>query len=250
MTVKDKLCSQFLTQDFIEDDKLNSNMSYYRAAAESYARIENGIAVLSDLKERISYIYYGGIAKYLGIGTPSECRQIDSIWEDDVFNIFAEADMEKRHINELRFLHFLKSIPNKQKQNYYLNDILRVKSHCKGPIYIRHRIFYVGYQPNGSVRLALCLYNVVSNSDESSSIVNTLTGETIPIMLQDCRDLLSQREKTVLKLIDEGRISKEISHILSISIYTVNRHRQNILAKLNVSNSIEACRIATAMKLL
>ena len=31
---------------------------------------------------------------------------------------------------------------------------------------------------------------------------------------------------------------------LSISIHTVNRHRQNILSKLCASNSVEACRIA------
>ena len=45
-------------------------------------------------------------------------------------------------------------------------------------------------------------------------------------------------------------MSKEIASTLSISINTVNRHRQNILEKLHVSNSIEACRIAKGLKLL
>jgi len=45
-------------------------------------------------------------------------------------------------------------------------------------------------------------------------------------------------------------LSKEIADTLSISINTVNRHRQNILERLRVNNSIEACRIAEFMGLL
>lgn len=41
-------------------------------------------------------------------------------------------------------------------------------------------------------------------------------------------------------MIHSGKPSKQIAAILGISVYTVNRHRQNILAKLSVGNSIEA----------
>lgn len=51
---------------------------------------------------------------------------------------------------------------------------------------------------------------------------------------------LTKREKQVLYLIREGLLSKEIADKLTISIHTVNNHRKNILAKLKVSNSIEA----------
>lgn len=36
----------------------------------------------------------------------------------------------------------------------------------------------------------------------------------------------------------------EIAAALSISIHTVSRHRQDILAHLNAKNSLEACRTA------
>lgn len=62
--------------------------------------------------------------------------------------------------------------------------------------------------------------------------------------------MLSDREKEVLKLIRDGRPSKQIADMLGISIHTVNRHRQNIIAKLSVGNSIEAVTAAVAMKLL
>ncbi|MCG4719976.1 response regulator transcription factor, partial [Bacteroides intestinalis] len=50
--------------------------------------------------------------------------------------------------------------------------------------------------------------------------------------------------------INKGKMSKDIAQTLSISINTVNRHRQNILEKLQVNNSIEACRIAKELHLL
>ena len=49
-----------------------------------------------------------------------------------------------------------------------------------------------------------------------------------------------QREKEILILIRQGFLSKEIAYKLNLSIYTVNNHRKNILAKLNVDNAIEA----------
>ena len=62
--------------------------------------------------------------------------------------------------------------------------------------------------------------------------------------------ILSARETQVLKLIDKGLTSKDIAETLSISRNTVSRHRQEILGKLQVRNSIEACRIAKDLKLI
>ena len=59
-----------------------------------------------------------------------------------------------------------------------------------------------------------------------------------------------KREKEILRCIRKGLSSKEIAATLYISVNTVNRHRQNILEKLSVGNSIEACRAAELMKLL
>jgi DNA-binding NarL/FixJ family response regulator len=60
-------------------------------------------------------------------------------------------------------------------------------------------------------------------------------------------ELLTARETEVLKLIAEGKTSKEISALLGLSIRTVDNHRGNILRKLNVSKSVDLVRHAMSM---
>jgi DNA-binding NarL/FixJ family response regulator len=57
-------------------------------------------------------------------------------------------------------------------------------------------------------------------------------------------DVLTPRELEVLKLIAEANTSREIADKLFISIKTVDRHRQNILEKLGMSDRVELTRYA------
>jgi DNA-binding NarL/FixJ family response regulator len=60
-------------------------------------------------------------------------------------------------------------------------------------------------------------------------------------------DMLSARETEILKLIAEGKSSKEIAAILHLSIRTVDNHRARIMKKLNVSKNIDLVRHALSM---
>ncbi len=60
------------------------------------------------------------------------------------------------------------------------------------------------------------------------------------------KDYLSRREKQILLLIIEGKLSKEISEILHISKQTVDSHRNNMLAKNKLHTTGEL--IAKAIK--
>lgn len=53
-------------------------------------------------------------------------------------------------------------------------------------------------------------------------------------------ELLSEREKEVLKVLCEGHSNKEIGEILHISLATVKTHMINIYSKLQVSNRVQA----------
>jgi two-component system response regulator NreC len=55
---------------------------------------------------------------------------------------------------------------------------------------------------------------------------------------------LTEREREVLALIAEGQSNPEIADALVISVKTVNRHRENIMAKLNLHSRVELVRYA------
>lgn len=57
-------------------------------------------------------------------------------------------------------------------------------------------------------------------------------------------DVLTAREREVLTYIAEGLTNREIAETLIISIKTVERHRENIMAKLNMHNRVELVRYA------
>jgi two-component system response regulator NreC len=61
---------------------------------------------------------------------------------------------------------------------------------------------------------------------------------------QPAEDPLTEREREVLRLIAEGLTSKEIANRLAISPYTVERHRANAMAKLDLHNRAELIRYA------
>ena len=63
-------------------------------------------------------------------------------------------------------------------------------------------------------------------------------GERVP------ETVLTPREDEVLKLIAEGRSTREIAKVLTISVKTVERHRSNILARLGMNDRTQLTRYA------
>jgi DNA-binding NarL/FixJ family response regulator len=57
-------------------------------------------------------------------------------------------------------------------------------------------------------------------------------------------DPLTTREREILKLVAEGKSSKEIAHLLSISVFTVNNHRASIMEKLNLNKATDLVKYA------
>ncbi len=58
------------------------------------------------------------------------------------------------------------------------------------------------------------------------------------------RDALTPRELEIVKLIAEAHTSKEIAALLTVSVKTVERHRENILDKLGMRDRVELTRYA------
>ena len=62
--------------------------------------------------------------------------------------------------------------------------------------------------------------------------------------------LLSQREKEILSLIAEGLTNPQIADKIFLSQFTVDTHRKNLMAKLNVKNTATLIKLAVEHKLI
>jgi DNA-binding NarL/FixJ family response regulator len=69
-------------------------------------------------------------------------------------------------------------------------------------------------------------------------------GERLPAAV------LTPREDEVVKLVAEGHSSREIARLLTISVRTVERHRENILEKLGMRDRTELTRYAIRVGLI
>jgi DNA-binding NarL/FixJ family response regulator len=68
----------------------------------------------------------------------------------------------------------------------------------------------------------------------SEKVINRHLRGRKHITLRSSWDTLTQRERGVLKLIGEGYINREIADALCISAKTVEKHRANLMKKLNL----------------
>ena len=82
-----------------------------------------------------------------------------------------------------------------------------------------------------------------------SPIVTTVLAESIskpePLDLD-----VTPREKEVLELIAEGYTNPQIAEKLLVSPFTVDSHRKNLIAKLNVKNTASLVRLAVERNLI
>ena len=74
------------------------------------------------------------------------------------------------------------------------------------------------------------------SQEVSEQILSGYKGKANPYA-QSAWQSLSAREREVLKLVAEGNTNKGISALICVSIKTVEKHRSNLMKKLNVHNS-------------
>lgn len=109
---------------------------------------------------------------------------------------------------------------------------------------------------SGNPWLSLSIVNISPDQKEPfivrSQLIDTRTRDTFTPLdnMYDCDSILTTREIEILEKVAHGFLSKEIAGMLGLSVHTVNTHRQRILAKLNVNNSIEAVKYAAILGII
>ena len=248
-TIQSDLNEKLLQQEFstVFDSK-NRHLKKCQEMARNFVELENGIAVLSDLQNNKSYVYSGKLADELAIFQGKDIQEIESIWEEELFAKLNAEDVLQKHLLELQFFQLIKMIPFEAHKDYCVVSRLRIADNLIQKA-ILHKMFYFTNANDKNVELALCLYHFdfLNSSLHHGMIINTANGSVTHQTEAGNSAFLSVREKEILKMIQDGKRSKEIAELLFISINTVNRHRQNILEKLRVGNMTEACAMATKL---
>jgi DNA-binding NarL/FixJ family response regulator len=78
----------------------------------------------------------------------------------------------------------------------------------------------------------------------SPSLSEDLTDYWENIRQMTRRSVLTNREKEVLGLIAKGKANREIADIFYISVHTVERHRANLMEKLDLKNTADLVKYA------
>lgn len=250
-------------QNFGEDAE-RPDMAYLYAG--SLSMIEKSTVVVSDLKVGTSRIFHGKFSEILGL----KKEEIEnSIWEKEILNLMTDEQRDKKYISELRFFNFLRHLPSAKRENYYLASHLKMRDKVGNIVDVLHRMYYIYEKPSDpakysggkknpdtekvsdTVRLGICIYEPLVFLLPSESVaIDSLSGKWIELSSKNDGDILSVREKQVLSLIEKGLTSQNIATQLCISKHTVSRHRQEILAKLQVKNSTEACLRAKQLQII
>jgi DNA-binding NarL/FixJ family response regulator len=90
------------------------------------------------------------------------------------------------------------------------------------------------------------LVRAVQTLQRGGKYLSPLLSMILGNLVQEARkaEILSVREREVLKLLAEGKKTREIAETLFISSFTVRRHRYNIMNKLNVQSIVELVKYA------
>lgn len=252
MDIRGKLDREFSRQRakaVADNDML---LQRYSTVARGYADAEGALVVLSDLAHCESHVFNGRFTKSILFNREKCCNgKIPSIWEQEIFDAIHPDDVEAKMINELLFYHFVRNEPKQLRFNFSLWQKLRMRDARGSYIEVLHRLYYIPSDDGASIRFALCLYGpLVVDMGCKAMTVNNVDGVRHELEPSSGGKILSRQETAVLRLIDRGKSSKEVGEVLNISVHTVSRHRQNINAKLQVHNTIEACRIARSLNII
>lgn len=73
--------------------------------------------------------------------------------------------------------------------------------------------------------------------DISAKVINGYLGTDKPASTTSAWDTLTHREREILKLVGEGNPNKFIADYLNLSVKTVEKHRSNLMKKLDLHNA-------------
>lgn len=147
-----------------------------------------------------------------------------------------------------KMIDFFSKLPIEKLTKYKLRYDMRYRKKNGDYARILYQGVMIEYDENGRLLRSLGMHTDITYLKQEGKPVLSfigLDGEPSYVdvgtenIFIESKEALSRREKEVLKLLIEGKLSKEIGSILNISKQTVDTHRKNMLHKTNLNNTGE-----------
>lgn len=231
------------SQSFKEADLDYSLLEYHKQMLSHLAKVSNsGITVFDMYKRKHVYTSFNFGGRF------GDCKEglDERVHPDDLYSLM------KNGIAALKFVY-----ANKESmQDYKMISEFRICNAIGQYMRVVEQYSLLEKDKSGNAWLSLSVLDLSPDQSALKTVkshilnVKENTFFSVENLLTQKKSDLTTREIAVLQLIKDGLLSKEISEQLFISIHTVNTHRQRILEKLDVNNSMEAVKYASALGLI
>jgi len=258
MNIREHLAKEYASvlsqQKFVREELDYSILEQHKQMLSHLAEVSNCGITVFDLSTKKHVFSSYNMQELFGFDI-SSIKKIGNEYINSKTNPDDYLSLVRNGISLLRFFY---SIPADKRTNYKLINEYRILNAQERYIRVIEQHQVLEQDPRGNVWLSLAVMDVSPNQEEyqgvKSQLFNYKTGQLVPVPTSQSNAVgkpeLTQRERQVLELIRDGYFSKEISEKLFISVHTVNTHRQRILEKLGVDNSMEAVKYASQLGLL
>lgn len=247
-----ELFFKFLSQYQFDEKNLDySLIPKHIKSLQPLADYSNSGVNIFDINKKEVVFFSSNFGKLLGY-VPSDYEELK--------HVFFESKMhpDEKHqlaLNGISVLKVFNAFSRDEKLNHKVIKEYRMLNSENKYVRIVEQYQVLELDKTDQLWLLLSIVDISPNQEENSPIksqlLNFRTGDFIPLEITQKAELdLTKRELEVLKLVKQGLLSKEISNKLSISVHTVNTHRQRFLEKLGANNSFEAVSFASKYGLL
>ncbi len=248
----DEIFFKFLMEyKFDEGDLEYALVEKHKTALETLSSIGSSGYSVFDLCKRQVLFYSSNFGHVLGYSQPDYKMTGQQFYADKIH----PDDKLKLSLQGISTLKIFNSLSSEEKLCHKEIKEFRMLNSSNKYVRLIEQYQIIELDKKGQIWLLMGIIDVSPNQEEYSGIrtqlINFKTGNIIPMDAPKKAQVeLTKREMEILKLVKGGLLSKEISNKLSISLHTVNTHRQRFLEKLGANNSIEAVMFATDFGLL
>jgi DNA-binding CsgD family transcriptional regulator len=244
------------TQKFVENDLDYSVLELQKPFLQKLSMVGNSVISVFDLFKKQHVFSSNNLQNLFSY----DSEQVEHLVNESLDSKIHPDDFLLLMRNGIRLMRFILSKSHEERSDFKLINEYRILNNEGKYVRVIEQHQPLEFDKYGNIWLTLSVLDISPNQENyqgiKCQILNYRTGKLYPLleiettMSNSGYRKLTRKELEILHLVKDGFLSKEISDKLSISVHTVNTHRQRILEKLGVDNSMEAVNFASSLGLL